>query len=646
LIFSNPNITNAKKNATELAQMFELNAADVEQLMLYYNYVSIDNPTAGLTPEELVDYALTNDTVREEMGISAEDAQKIKERIEDARTKAAEYEAELTSRINQAIDDSELSEEEKAQAQAEIAELIQTIKSRVETITKKQYTYDDFVKLADRIKNLPNEVTERINELNEKYGLNIDVPINAEVPEIEELIDKYLEKIKNLYKLYQAEQSAKTMTPAEFVDFLLAHKDDERLNGALNDEKVKLLQLVQYVIRNQSTKYGYMDLAVTFNLDAEKLKLVYALYDSRHVHTELKLSPKTVVEFLVNSVLSNPDYAGRLNSDQRARIYAVNDLMHAAIAGTQYNYDALYRALLPLSDQLDRNQIFLVYLYRGSLYDYDENWKLTLEELVRFLYKDILNDNRFASRIDDEMAQTINDAWDSMKDAKEMLVGDKHSRVLIETHLPEESPETFAFLQSIKDEMGEGNKTKYFVIGDSAMAYEMSQSFGGEMDFITILTMLSIFVVVAVTFKSILIPLILVMTIQCAVYLNMAWLSLTGQSIYFIALIIVQAILMGATIDYAILFTSYYLEQRKYFKLDVKEALIASYNKSIHSILTSASILIIVTAIIGNFATAIAAKICQSISGGTLVATLIILILLPALLATLDRFVIRQPKKK
>jgi predicted RND superfamily exporter protein len=194
--------------------------------------------------------------------------------------------------------------------------------------------------------------------------------------------------------------------------------------------------------------------------------------------------------------------------------------------------------------------------------------------------------------------------------------------------------------------MGEGNKTKYFVIGDSAMAYEISQSFGGENDFITILTMLSIFVVVAVTFKSILIPLILVMTIQCAVYLNMAWLSLTGQSIYFIALIIVQSILMGATIDYAILFTSYYLEQRKYFKLDVKEALIASYNKSIHSILTSASILIIVTAIIGNFATAIAAKICQSISGGTLVATLIILILLPALLATLDRLVIRQPKKK
>jgi predicted RND superfamily exporter protein len=194
--------------------------------------------------------------------------------------------------------------------------------------------------------------------------------------------------------------------------------------------------------------------------------------------------------------------------------------------------------------------------------------------------------------------------------------------------------------------MGDGVKTKYFVIGDSAMAYEISQTFSGELDFITVLTMLSIFVVVAVTFKSILIPFILVMTIQSAVYINMAYLSLTNQSIYFIALIIVQSILMGATIDYAILYTSYYLESRKYFKLDVKDAVVASYKKSIHSILTSASILILVTAIVGNFATAIAAKICQSISGGTLVSCIIILLLLPALLATLDRLIIRQPKKK
>jgi predicted RND superfamily exporter protein len=125
----------------------------------------------------------------------------------------------------------------------------------------------------------------------------------------------------------------------------------------------------------------------------------------------------------------------------------------------------------------------------------------------------------------------------------------------------------------------------------------------------------------------------------------MAYLSLSHQSIYFIALIIVQAILMGATIDYAILYTSYYIEHRKKHNLGVKDAIIASYNKSIHSILTSASILIIVTAIVGNFASAIAAKICQSISGGTLVALLVIVFLLPALLATIDKLIIKKDKR-
>ncbi len=646
LIFSNPNITNTKKNAAELAQLFELKVADVEQLLTYRNYLSIDTPTASLTAEELVDFALSNNAVRENLNLSAEEAQKIKDSINEVRTKAEEYEQEVTQRINDAIDNSELSDEEKAEAHEEVNELLAAVKQRVDEIRKKQYSYGDFEKLAERIRNLPATISEKINELNEKYGLNIDVDIEAEAPQVEELLQESLAKIKDIFKLYQAETSVKQSTPTEFIDFLMEHKDDELLKDALTPERAKLLGLVQYVVHHQSTQYGYLDLATTFNLDAEKVKLVYALYDSRHVHKELALSPKTVVEFLANKVLPNPEYASRLNSDQRARIYAVADLMHAAIAGTQYNYDALYRALLPLSSQIDRNQIFLAYLYHGSLYDYDESWRLTLEQLVHFLYKDILNDSRFASRIDDEMHNTISDAWDMLKDAKEMLVGSKHSRALIETHLPEEGAETFAFLQSIKDEMGEGNKTKYFVIGDSAMAYEMSQTFSSELDFITVLTMLAIFVVVAITFKSILIPFILVMTIQSAVYINMAYLSLTNQSIYFIALIIVQAILMGATIDYAILYTSYYLEHRKYFKLDVKDAILASYKKSIHSILTSASILILVTAIVGNFATAIAAKICQSISGGTLVSCLIILLLLPALLATLDRWIIRQPKKK
>ena len=174
------------------------------------------------------------------------------------------------------------------------------------------------------------------------------------------------------------------------------------------------------------------------------------------------------------------------------------------------------------------------------------------------------------------------------------------------------------------------------------MAYEMSQTFQNELNFITVLTMVLIFVVVAITFKSAIIPLILVLMIQCAVYMTMGILSFTGEKVYFISILIVQSILMGATIDYAILYTSYYLEHRK--TMDIKEAIINSYNKAIHTILTSASILIIVTLIVGNFASAIASRICKTISQGTLCSAILILVLLPAVLAACDKIIMRKKK--
>jgi predicted RND superfamily exporter protein len=176
------------------------------------------------------------------------------------------------------------------------------------------------------------------------------------------------------------------------------------------------------------------------------------------------------------------------------------------------------------------------------------------------------------------------------------------------------------------------------------MAVEMSKTFNGELNRITILTMIFIFVVVAFTFKDLIIPFILVLIIQTAVYITMSVISITGGNVYFISLIIVQAILMGATIDYAIVYTSYYKELRK--TMNIKDAIINSYNNSIHTIISSSSILIIVTLVVSNFASAIAAKICETISQGTLASTILILLVLPGTLAACDKIICRNNKNK
>lgn len=115
---------------------------------------------------------------------------------------------------------------------------------------------------------------------------------------------------------------------------------------------------------------------------------------------------------------------------------------------------------------------------------------------------------------------------------------------------------------------------------------------------------------------------------------------MTGSKVYFISLLIVQAILMGATIDYAIVYTTYYKESRE--TMNVQNAIINAYNKSIHTILSSSSILIIVTLIVSSFADAIAAKICETISQWLSVLVILILLILPGVLATCDKLICRK----
>ena len=154
----------------------------------------------------------------------------------------------------------------------------------------------------------------------------------------------------------------------------------------------------------------------------------------------------------------------------------------------------------------------------------------------------------------------------------------------------------------------------------------------------------SIFLVILLTFRNFLVPVLLVSVIQCAIYLTMVSLGLQGYSINYLALLIVQSILMGATIDYGILYTSYYREIR--VRLGRQEALTESYRRSIHTILTSGSIMtIVVFAISFAFAAPMVSQICRTIAIGALCALLLILFVLPGLLAVFDRWVCPRQDK-
>ena len=284
-------------------------------------------------------------------------------------------------------------------------------------------------------------------------------------------------------------------------------------------------------------------------------------------------------------------------------------------------------------------------LYMASQTAYDESWAMTPEELISWLRDHVVDDPRFAALIPDETRQMVADAGNMIRENAARLEGEHYGRVILTVTYPEDSAETRAFLSALKERCDGILEGETRLIGTSVMNLEMSQTFDAELNRITLISAIAIFIVVALTFRSLIVPLILVLIVQCGIYLTMVFIGLSGGTMFYLAILMVQCILMGATVDYAILYTSYYREKR--LQADIPAAICGAYEGSLHTILTSASIMIVAAGILGFvFANPAIGEICLTISRGALSATIIIMFILPGVLAALDRFVCTGSKSK
>ena len=443
---------------------------------------------------------------------------------------------------------------------------------------------------------------------------------------------------KSIYSLYDYKNNNTLLTPYEFTNLILKNTNNSMLKGKIDNNSINQLKLTYNIMYStlNNIKYNTSSLSKVLGINEDSLKLIYSLYDFKNNSSSVSLYDFS--SFILEDVVTDSKYKDQFTNEDIDKLNTVYSVMSSSLKNEVFTSRELYNNLSKLSDELSFDLVDIIYTYYGSVNLYKTDWKMTVEEFINYLNNTILKDSQFSKFIDDDMSEKITSSYTTINDAKKLLVSDKYSRVVINTKYAFESEDTFKFIQKALDTFD--GKDGIYVVGDSPMALEMSKSFNSELDFITILTMLFIFVVVAFTFKSILIPFILVLLIQCAVYVTMDYLSLMGGNVYFISLLIVQAILMGATIDYAIVYTSYYKESR--MTMNIKDSIINAYNKSIHTILTSSSILIIVTLVVANFASAIAAKICETVSQGAFCAALLILLILPGVLASSDKFICRK----
>ncbi len=630
--FSNLSLINKSSSSSELSKLFGIDENMVNQL-LYLKYSNSDNGTKHTIPEFInqVIFIKNNTNYINDLDTTMLEQLLLDETVQNNPNKytATELSSILPIEKNKMynlyalIDLVNNNTSNWKMSPYEFVNLIlqnsnnESIKNSIDEAT------------SNKLKLVSNIMTSSINKTSYSYN------------ELSKFIGIDSNTVKNIYTLYVSKNSTTYLTPQEFVQFVLTHKNDEQLASNIKASTISDLNKVQSVMKGvlDNKKYSSEELANLLGINKEDLRLIYGLYNFKYVNTNPTISLKDFVSFTLNDVITNEEYSKNFDEDKISKLNTVNGIMENSLRNTKYTSDEIFVVLSNLTDDVEKNTIEILYTYYGSNNDYDDTWQITVEEFVRYLNEDILQDERYTDFIEEDMRQDIIDAKQEIEDAKDLLIGDNYSRIVLNTKLQPETEETFSFIQKVKD-MLENNVDNFYIIGNSPMAYEMSKTFNTELNIITVITMIAIFIVVAVTFKSGIIPIILVLTIQCAVYLIMGILSFTGENVYFISILIVQSILMGATIDYAILYTSYYLEHRK--TEGIKQALIDSYNKSINTILTSSSILIIVTLIIANFASAIAAKICKTISQGTLCSTILIIAILPAMLAICDKFIFKK----
>lgn len=431
------------------------------------------------------------------------------------------------------------------------------------------------------------------------------------------------------------------ITLSEFVSFLqeelVQNETYAKLIGA--DSKAQIEMLVRFTNADELSKARTSgEIGQLFGINPAMLDQIYTMAGTA------AMSIQDFLQLLSGSQAIAEALSAGGDAEQLKRLEMLQMAAAGAMEGKAYSASEMAALFGSMTDGFDASQVELLYTLYFSIYASDSTWTMTPVELIGFITEELSLDGTYDAFFDDGRKEILDTAYKEMEDGEKQLKGEKHSLMLVSAALPEESEETNQFLADLNEACKERFLDDYYLIGNSPMQYEMSFTFTDEMNTITLLTAAAIFIVVAITFRSIVIPLILVLIIQAGVYATISIVGLQGYSIYFLALLIVQCILMGATIDYAILFTNYYREKRKI--LDVKEALIEAYNGSVHTILTSGLIIILVTGVLGYaFSNPTIGQICQSISKGALCAAILVVFVLPGILAVFDKLVYRVKKK-
>jgi len=300
--------------------------------------------------------------------------------------------------------------------------------------------------------------------------------------------------------------------------------------------------------------------------------------------------------------------------------YGVNSF--SGSKGTDY-YDDLEH----INETFGSNNVFVVLMEKNSHME-----KQVFQDLVALNFVTKVDAPIYYDElIDDEIVKAM---------IVESMYSENYALIQVSTNTDGESKEAFTHYETISSLLEERD-IDYYILGETALTYNLRDVVNKDFTIVLIVAMLMILIIIFISFKNLLIPIILVMVIQTAVFLAMSILNAFDENLVFLAYLIVSTILLGATIDYAILFSKRYMEERisntKAISLKNASA------DSAPSIVTSA-LLFIISGLVMTFISSIAsiAQIGLLIAVGATVSMIFVLLLLPHIIYIFDFLIIKS----
>ena len=226
---------------------------------------------------------------------------------------------------------------------------------------------------------------------------------------------------------------------------------------------------------------------------------------------------------------------------------------------------------------------------------------------------------------------------DSLTFAKANLESENYTRLTFNICSEIESEDTFAFL----DELGANIPNYYnefYMTGESVACYDMASYFDSDNLIVCLCSLGFVLVILLFAFKNLLLPIVLILAIQGGIWINFVFPFLTSTPIAFIGYLIITAVQMGATIDYAIVLTNRYREIRGNY-LDRYEAMADAENAVFPTIITSGIILTGTGFALSLLASGTVSAMGSLLGVGALTSLIIVIFVLPSLLLVTEKLV-------